>query len=181
MHVMFVWELFWLWIYPSAVCTRWASLCAKCEVLRKFHVVFENDRFENRIFSLSLSLSRRARRTSRFQIEVLFWGGKMLCMDNRDVVRACDACILECIFSSFLVLLLMPVDVVRVFILETHVQHYELKSQMFVIIIISTRESDQISFFAPSFTHTHPFFFRTTFHLPHPFSFLFTSNWWCDI
>lgn len=37
-------------------------------------------------------------------------------------------------------------DAVRVFILETHVRHYESKSRMF-IIIISTRESDQISFF----------------------------------
>lgn len=66
-------------------------------------------------------------------------------------------------------------DAVRVFILETHVRHYELKSRMF-IIIISTRESDQISFFCLRSLVFHPFLFHFTFHLPHPFSSPFTSN-----
>lgn len=71
------------------------------------------------------------------------------------------------------------------FILKTHVQHYELKSQMF-IIIISTRESDQISFFSPhSLIHSLTRVSSIPFAFYLPFSHIlfvpFTSNWWCDI
>lgn len=79
------------------------------------------------------------------------------------------------VFSPSLVA--VAVDAVRVFILETHVRHYELKSQMF-IIIISTRESDQISFaFLLPLARVSSILFP--FYLPfatHPFSSPFTSN-----
>lgn len=101
----------------------------------------------------------------------------------------CGACVRCLYIGMYFSSRCDAVAAVRVFILKTHVQHYELKSQMF-IIIIGTRESDQISVFlslalALTLTHLHvfrPFFFHFTFHLPHPLvPFTFTSNWWCDI
>lgn len=96
-----------------------------------------------------------------------------------------------CFCSVFVFLLFFPcnfvvvADAVHVFILETHVQHHELKSQMF--IIISKRESGQISvccyciccFLIPPSPSTTFWSFHLLFC--YPYRFLFTSNWWCDI
>lgn len=123
-------------------------VCAKCEVLRKFHVAFEYNCFEDQIF-LSFSffvVASRTGRAKRFEMEVI---GVKCCAWTIDMVRAMLVywnvfLFSPCVCFFFRTTFVVVADAVRVFILETHVQHYELKSQMF-IIIISTRESDQIS------------------------------------
>lgn len=187
MHVMFVWELFWLWIYPSAVYTNdkyvllrvcvCVRICTKCEVLRKFHVVFENDRSEDRIFSLfSVFTGERMRQGD---LKWKLFGVKMLCMDNRDVVRAmlvywnvfffsfCWWCCWCCTCFYFR----NSRSTLR--IKEPNVHHHQCtwKWPDFFFSPLSL-------FLALVF---RPFFFP--FYLPFPTSslVLFTSNWWCDI
>lgn len=58
-----------LCVHAMSLTARTHSVCscmaAKCEVLRKFHVVFENDRIENRIFSLFPNLCWRESETGK--------------------------------------------------------------------------------------------------------------------